>query len=198
MPKKSPKEQCFEDTWKNFKDASGNKAEMEFQKPWGQGENNVWQSGYKNFWHAFNSFVNTLRGIETSILTQQIRYPDLTVTQNGSTSVIDMKFTRADGTADSWGNTPGKGNGATQLEDYNKINEQLNGKDPYNKDPSLSQENCKCNEPGGTAVAPVTVLKEVPSMDGKFFFSPLPEALPAPGGVTVPGVGGMLPEFVFP
>lgn len=197
MPKMSQKEKCFQKAWDNYKDATGDKMDIESQKPWGLDRTTgQWKDSYNSVWHALNSFWSFLRGSSGS--TEQLRFPDLTVSQGGSTSVIDLKFTRANGSVDSWGNKEGAGNGATQRDDYNSINEQLNnGKNPYGNDPSLSAKKCKCDEPGGTATAPVTVLKEVPSMDGKFFFSPVPEALPAPGGVPVPG-GGMVPEPVFP
>jgi hypothetical protein len=129
--------------------------------------------------------------------TTQLRIPDLTINNGGRTSVLDLKFTRANGTIDSWGDKEGAGNGDVQKDDYNSINKQLNGgKSPYGDDPSLDPKKCGCNQPNGTAVAPVTVMD---TYAGDFFVVPGPLApgvvlppvtLPTP---VIPGVpGGLL------
>ncbi|VWC77014.1 hypothetical protein BLA50215_00958 [Burkholderia lata] len=191
MPKMSDKEKCFQEAWDKYKDATGNKdMDIESQKPWGQRPDGSWNSKYSSWQHLLNSF---LKGA-----TEQMRFPDLTVTNGGKTSVLDLKFTRSDGTVDTWRTNPGAGNGNLQRQDYNTINEQQNGgRNPYsNEDPSLDPEKCGCGK--GTKVQQEEVVKEVPAMG--MYGMPLlesPNGLPS-FGLGGAGAGGMVPEFVIP
>lgn len=190
----SPKETCFKEAWEKYKDSFDDKTEIDLQRPWGQdAATGQWKNDYNSFWHALNSFWSNLRGGGGS--TTQLRIPDLTINQGGRTSVVDLKFTRSDGTVDSWGNKPGAGNGSLQQDDYNDINRQLNnGQDPYDKDPSLTPEKCGCGKPGGTAVEPITVV--VPELGmGQVFVMPGPLA---PGVALPPVTVPQIPSFGLP
>jgi hypothetical protein len=205
MPGMTEKEKCFDDAWKKYKDASGDKMDIESQRTWYRNSETGQWNNDRSWSHVFNSFMKFLRTGSSS--TDQMRFPDLTITNGESKSVVDLKFTRADGTADDWRPGVGAGSNQSQKKDYNDINKQMNnGKDPYNNDPSLSAKSCKCDEPDGTAVEPITVMKPAESMDGKFFVLPAPGlngypgAVPAPGAAPeLPGLGGF-PGFepVFP
>lgn len=190
MPGMSAKEKCFQEAWDKYKDATGDDMNIESQKPWGQRADGSWDSNYSSWQHAINSFVKWLSGNGGS--TEQVRFPDLTVTQSGATSVVDLKFTRSDGTVDTWRDQLGKGNGSTQQQDYNSINKQQNGgRNPYpNDDPSLDPEKCGCGK--GTKVQQEVVPQRVPA-GSPFFVMPgvpapggLPGAVPAPGAMPVP------------
>ncbi|RXV65190.1 hypothetical protein D1006_34145 [Burkholderia stabilis] len=193
MPKMSAKEKCFQEAWDKYKDATGNEdMDIESQKPWGQRSDGSWNSKYSSWQHLLNSF---LKGS-----TEQMRFPDLTVTNGGKTSVLDLKFTRSDGTVDTWRTNPGAGNGNLQRQDYNAINEQENGgRNPYsNEDPSLDPEKCGCGK--GTKVQQEEVLKQVPVPGMGMYGMPLlesPNGLPSLG-LGGAGAGGMVPEFVIP
>lgn len=178
------KEKCFKQAWDKYKDTFQEKADMEMHKPWGLRGNGQWDSNYGSWHHAMNSFMKFLRGGGGS--TTQLRIPDLTINQGGKTSVLDLKFTRADGSVDTWRTTPGAGNQELQQNDYNEINRQQNGgNDPYGKDPSLSAKKCGCNDPNGTATAPVTVgVPEMGLGPNDVFVMPGPLA----PGVTLPPV----------
>jgi hypothetical protein len=178
------KEKCFKQAWDKYKDTFQEKADMEMHKPWGLRSNGQWDSNYNSWQHAMNSFMKFLRLDGGS--TTQLRVPDLTINQGGKTSVLDLKFTRADGTVDKWGTRPGAGNGELQQNDYNQINrQQNNGNDPHGEDPSLSAKKCGCNDPDGTATAPVTVnVPEVGFSGSDVFVMPGPLA----PGVTLPPV----------
>lgn len=191
------KEKCFKEAWDKYKDSFDEKMDIEMQKPWGQRADGSWDSNYNSFWHALNSFSSWLRGNGGS--TTQMRIPDLTINNGGKTSVLDLKFTRADGTVDTWRTQPGAGNGNLQRDDYNNINNQLNGKNnPHGNDPSLDPNKCGCNKPNGTAVAPVTVTVPQGAYAGQLFVMPGPLApgvvlppvtIPAP---VMPGLSGGL------
>ena len=198
----SKKEKCFQEAWDKYKSSFDEKTDIKMQKPWGLGPNGKWNSNYSSWQHAMNSFMKFLRTGSSS--TEQLRIPDLTVTQGGKTSVVDLKFTRANGTVDTWRKDPGAGNGRLQQKDYNDINKQQNnGQSQYGDDPSLSAKSCGCDEPGGTATAPITV--EVPELGmGKIFVLPGPLA---PGvslpPITIPqippmGFPGLVPRFFIP
>ncbi|NLA21371.1 hypothetical protein GPU89_39075 [Burkholderia cepacia] len=156
----------------------------------GQRPDGSWNSNYSSWQHLLNSF---LKGA-----TEQMRFPDLTVTNGGKTSVLDLKFTRSDGTVDTWRTNPGAGNGNLQRQDYNTINEQENGgRNPYSgEDPSLDPEKCGCGK--GTKVQQEEVLKQVPVPGMGMYGMPLlefPNGVPSLG---LGGAGGMVPEFVIP
>jgi hypothetical protein len=180
----SAKEKCFKEAWDKYKDTFDEKADVQMQKPWGQRPNGQWDNDYGSWQHAMNSFMKFLRLDGGS--TTQLRIPDLTINQGGRTSVLDLKFTRADGTVDDWGTRRGAGNGELQRDDYNQINQQENnGNDPYDKDPKLDPDKCGCNRPNGTATAPVTVnVSEFAMGNGGVFVMPGPLA----PGVTLPPV----------
>ncbi len=148
------KEKCFKEAWDKYKDSFGEKSDVQMHKPWGLDDaTGQWTKNYNSWQHAMNSFMKFLRLGGGS--TRQLRIPDLTISQGGKTSVVDLKFTRADGTVDSWGKKVGAGNGELQQEDYNDINRQQNGgQNQYDKDPSLTPEKCGCGKPDGTAVSP--------------------------------------------
>lgn len=189
----SKKENCFKEAWEKYKDTFDEKSGIEMQRPWSLNRDTGTWSQYSNWQHAMNSFWSYLRGGSGS--TKQLRIPDLTITQGGKTSVVDLKFTRADGTVDSWGSKPGAGNGQLQQQDYDEINRQQNsGQSPHGDDPSLTPNKCGCGKPGGTAVAPVSVA--VPELGmGKIFVMPGPLA----PGVSLPPVTiPQLPSFGLP
>lgn len=198
MPGLTEKEQCFKDAWEKYKKESGDPMKVDSQETWRRdADTGQWNNDY-SFSHAFNSFMKFLRTGSSS--TDQIRFPDLTVTNGDAKSVIDLKFTRADGTVDDWNPNEGAGSAQSQRKDYNDINRDLNGgKDQYNDDPVLSPKSCKCDEPDGTAVEPIKVAKPVESMDGKFFMLPTPGVGAVPGVAPapvpeLPGLGGF-PAF---
>lgn len=175
------KEDCFEDAAKAYEKATGKDLELEFQKPWRLLENGTWERT-TNWWSALNSFF--------SGKAEQLRRPDLTI---GGKKVFDLKFTRSDGTVDTWGTRPGAGNGQTQKHDYNQINKQ-NSPDMKNDDPKLDPETCNCKGRGAKAVeVPVTVPGLSP--EGMPFIMPLPApgvGLPAlPPLPAFPGFGPM-------
>ena len=189
------KEKCFKEAWDKYKDTFDDKTDMQMHKPWGQRGNGQWDSNYGSWQHAMNSFMKFLSGNGGS--TTQLRVPDLTINQGGKTSVLDLKFTRADGSVDDWRTQRGAGNGALQKDDYNQINRQQNGgNDPHGEDPSLSAEKCKCNQPGGTATAPVTVNVSEYAMGGSGVFV-VPGPL-APGVVLPPVNVPALPPMGLP
>lgn len=169
------KEDCFKDAAEAYQDATGKDLGLEFQKPWRLLENGTWERT-TNWWSALNSFF--------SGKAEQLRRPDLTI---GGQKVFDLKFTRADGTVDTWGTRPGAGNGETQRHDYNQINKQ-NSPDMKNDDPKLDPETCNCKGRGAKAVeVPVAVPGLSPY--GVPFIP-----LPAPGGMPLPAMPG-LPAF---
>ena len=175
------KEDCFEDAAKAYEKATGKDLELEFQKPWRLLENGTWERT-TNWWSALNSFF--------SGKAEQLRRPDLTI---GGKKVFDLKFTRADGTVDTWGTRPGAGNGQTQKHDYNQINKQ-NSPDMKNDDPKLDPETCNCKGRGAKSVeVPVTVPGLSPY--GMPYVMPLPApgvGLPAlPPLPAFPGFGPM-------
>lgn len=188
------KEKCFKEAWDKYKNSFDEKSNIQMQKPWGQNPTTgQWTSNYNSWQHAMNSFMKFLRLGSGS--TQQLRIPDLTITQGGKTSVLDLKFTRANGTMDKWGEKAGAGNEKLQRDDYNDINKQQNnGQSPHGDDPSLSAKKCGCGEPGGTATAPITV--EVPELGmGQVFVVPGPLA---PGLSLPPVTIPQLPPLGFP
>jgi hypothetical protein len=191
MPRMSDKEKCFDKAWNKYKDATGSRMKIESQKPWGLRSDGKWDKNYSNWQHAINSFRKWLTGNGGS--TQQIRFPDLTITNDGATSVVDLKFTRKDGRVDQWGNTEGKGNRRVQKDDYNQINKQQNGgRNPYPEDdPSLDPVKCDCGKK--TKVQRERVVKLVPA-EPQFFYvpgvtpSPIPGVVPGSVPATGPGV----------
>ena len=175
----SAKEDCFKDATRAYEDASGKDLGIDFQQPWRQLGNGTWERA-SNWWSALNSFWN---GNAT-----QVRRPDITI---GGKKVFDLKFTRSDGTVDTWGNVPGKGNGNTQLNDYNDINRQ-NAPDMDNDDPKLDPESCNCRMRGA---APMIVPVPRSQLD-PFSLYMMPS--PAPG-VPVPSVPSLPPiRIPFP
>ncbi|WP_186161294.1 hypothetical protein, partial [Burkholderia gladioli] len=100
--------------------------------------------------------------------------------------MLDLKFTRTDGTVDTWRTNPGAGNGNLQRQDYNTINEQENGgRNPYSgEDPSLDPEKCGCGK--GTKVQQEEVLKQVPVPGMGLYGMPL---LDFPNDVPSLGLG---------
>ena len=109
--------------------------------------------------------------------------------------MVDLKFTRSDGTVDDWGQKKGAGNDRLQRQDYNEINRQQNdGQSQYGDDPRLDPDKCGCNRPGGTAVEPITVV--VPEFGmGQVFVMPGPLA---PGVALPPVTVPQLPSFGLP
>ncbi|WDD92052.1 hypothetical protein Bsp3421_002023 [Burkholderia sp. FERM BP-3421] len=158
--KMSDKEKCFQAAWEAVKgvtDVGGMKVAP--QRAWGL-ESGGWVSGYGNWWQAIRSLMGKVA--------KQVRRPDLTITENGNTSVVDLKFTRADKTPDKWGTKVGA-NGNTQLDDYNDINTQENGgKDPYGGKPELSAKSCGCGE--GTKVEALVVAPDESYAKDKLLF----------------------------
>ena len=171
------KEDCFEDAAKAYEKATGKDLGLEFQKPWRLLENGTWERT-TNWWSALNSFF--------SGKAEQLRRPDLTI---GGKKVFDQKFTRADGTVDTWGTRPGAGNGETQKHDYNQINKQ-NSPNMKNDDPKLDPETCNCKGRGAKSVeVPVTVPGLSP------YGMPYVMPMPAPG---VPALPAFPPLPAFP
>lgn len=156
----SAKERCFKQAAHAYEQGTGQDLGLEFERPWRQLLDGSWEKT-SNWWSAVNSFVNGNAN--------QIRRPDLTV--NGDT-VVDLKFSRADGSKDTWGTKEGAGNGNTQLEDYNDINQQ-NNPDFENDDPRLDRDTCKCDENGADGVG-VLVPTTDPAYDSLFGGSPIP------------------------
>jgi hypothetical protein len=110
----------------------------------------------------------------------QVRVPDLTVNTPQGPLVVDLKFTRSDGTVDGWRTQPGKGNGRTQPEDYRDINRQT---DPDSKEIKLDPDDCNCDQRGAE---PVRVYEPVPAYGQQFFFMPLPAPGPLPALPPLP------------
>lgn len=77
--------------------------------------------------------------------------------------MVDLKFTRKDGTVDKWGKTPGKGNNNIQLEDYDEINSQT---DPDAQDLKLDPKNCGCD---GRGTQPEYVYD--PALEEEYFIA---------------------------
>jgi hypothetical protein len=116
---------------------------------------------------------------------QQVRVPDLTV---GGKTVVDLKFTRGDGSKDIWGDRLGKGNRQTQLHDYRQINRQT-GKDVEN--PSLDRDSCSC--PKGEP-QPQEVWVPAMAPEYQFYLVPWPAPGVLPGLVPAPAPApGLLP-----
>ncbi|PCE33261.1 hypothetical protein BZL54_05980 [Burkholderia ubonensis subsp. mesacidophila] len=134
----SGKEKCFQAAWDTVKETTGDESmDIDSQQTWGL-ENGQWISNYDGWWQAIRRFMGAVA--------TQVRRPDLTITQNGTKSVVDLKFNRENGQPDKWGTKIGN-SGGTQKEDYGQINKQQNGgKDPYDNTPELSEQSCKCNE----------------------------------------------------
>ncbi len=154
------KEKCFEDAADAFQNATGQDLGLEHQQPWRLLQDGTWERG-SSWWSTVNSYLSGNAA--------QIRRPDLTI--NGDT-VVDLKFTRNDGTVDDWSRRPGQGNGELQRDDYNDINRQHNP-DFDNDDPKLDPETCQCDARGAN---PVGV--EVPALD--------PFGMPQTGGIGIP------------
>lgn len=196
------KEDCFKDALKKYKDTfDDTKLDVEVHRPWRQLADGSWVDD-RGLWGALNSFWRNLRGQGGS--TQQVRIPDLTVNDGGRRSVIDLKFDRPSGGRDDWRTKPGPINGQDQKQDYNDINRQLNdGNSQHGDDPKMDADTCKCNQPGGTAVEPVTVTADAYS--GQYFVAPgalapntvmPPVRLPALPGLQ--GLNGLLGRPLAP
>ncbi len=165
------KEKCFEEAADAFQNATGQDLGLEHQKPWRLLQDGTWERG-TSWWSTVNSYLTGNAA--------QIRRPDLTI--NGDT-VVDLKFTRSDGTVDDWSRRPGQGNGELQRDDYNDINRQHNP-DFDNDDPKLDPDTCQCE---GRGANPVGI--EVPALD--------PFGMPQMGGVGIPrGAPGTAPVRV--
>jgi hypothetical protein len=198
------KEQCFEEALDKYQDATGKDLGLKHRQPWVQGQDGRWRQEERGFWAGVNSMMKTIKsrlGLGEPGSSQQVRVPDLTV---GDKLVVDTKFTRSDGTVDNWGERPGAGNGRTQVEDYNDINQQQNPGNKNVKDVKLDPETCNCK---GRAKAtqgepqPVTVEKWVADPTAAFLMPLYEGGLPATSGA--PAARPVMPRipafrFVFP
>ncbi|MEL7090409.1 MAG: tail fiber domain-containing protein [Pseudomonadota bacterium] len=185
----SSKEKCFEEAAKEYEDATGKDLGLKYQQPWRQNVDGSWTQEPRGFWAGVNSMRKWVMGNGHAGSAVQVRRPDLTVNDN---TVVDLKFTRADGSKDNWGTRSGQGNGNTQKTDYNDINSQ-NNPDFDNDDPKIDADTCGCKggqaEPARVGV-PVTNPMGAPGL----YFMPMP----APGvGIPVlppvPSFGPLAP-----
>lgn len=183
------KEDCFEEASEAFSNEKRN-LDLEHKTPWRQNMNGTWEREPRGFWAAVNSMRKWLLNQGHAGSVQQVRVPDVTLNSPKGPLVIDLKFTRADGTVDSWGTRPGAGNGQLQRDDYNQINDQT---DPDAKDLKLDPESCNCKARGAQQEV-VEVM--VPEMAGSLFFLPVPGPVPltVPGGITIPQI--TIPQLV--
>lgn len=173
MAKQSAKEKCFQEALDHYQKKTGKDLKLDHQLPWAQREDTgVWEIAKKGFLHAVFSTRKTNKHLATGKgrpgTYKQPRVPDVTVNK---TTVVDTKFTRSDGTVDTWGTKKGLGNGNLQKDDYADINKQSN---PNGDAISLDPESCKCN--GDPPQENVYI--EVPGLTAPF---------PHRGGTKVPG-----------
>lgn len=205
----SAKEECFENAWKKYEKTFQGDMKVDVHESWGLLTDGTWTTGYRGFWHAVNSFRKWFSGRGGK--TVQVRVPDLTIDHAGQRSVLDLKFTRADGTVDDWREDRiGKGSFETQREDYRRINRQLNnGNAQYGDDPKLDPDKCRCDQPNGTRTAPIRVFyDEYSDSFSVEDFEPLrprlgpirlPRPAPNPWPGRLPGGGGIrIPSTVRP
>lgn len=169
------KEDCFEDALRAWEKATGNNLGADFKLPWRQNLDGSWRPEDRGFWAGVRSMLKLLngRGHEDSV--RQIRNPDMTIDRK---TVVDLKFTRQDGTVDNWGTKAGAGNQRTQEEDYEEINQQS---DPNAKAIKLDPETCQCGKRGAE---PVRVPQPVPGVAP--YFMPMPGRVPLPARMPVP------------
>ena len=176
----SSKEDCFEEAADAYQDATDKDLGLQHKQPWRQNMDNTWSPEPRGFWAGVNSMLKWLRGEGHAGSVKQIRVPDVTVNTPKGPLVVDLKFTRADGTVDSWGTKPGKGNGSLQQDDYNDINKQT---DPKAKDLKLDPESCGCQARGEPSPVQVPVTDPL----GGLYVVPM-----APlGGVPMPALPPM-------
>lgn len=197
------KEKCFEEAVREYERVSGRDLGIDFQQAWTKDIDGVWHRGNRPWWALVNSLRKTWRFLEAGEgepgQVHELRRPDLTTGEmnvtgaNGRSTVVDLKFTRKNGTVDDW--RPG------QKDAYGEINRQQNG--PDSGPISLSAENCGCK--GAPEREPVPVASPFALPYGQHYMapSPAPGAVPSAPGIRVPPVRLPpiripLPELVFP
>ncbi|MDY6993600.1 MAG: hypothetical protein SVR94_13495 [Pseudomonadota bacterium] len=204
MPKQTSKEKCFEEAVDAYNNTHpNNKIDIKHQQPWlWDAQTKEWSQTNKNFHQIMGSLKKTMRfiagkvGFPTNRAANpaQVRYPDLTITTKDGTMVADTKFTRADGSKDTWGTKPGQGTGNTQKTDYDNINKQNNKTNPSKHDtPGLDKDSCECDKRNRNGEPqPEHVYVYEPAFDPSLspFFLPLPAPglfpLPAPIPAPIP------------
>jgi len=165
------KEDCFEEALRAYEQATGKDLGIDFKLPWRQNLDGTWMPEDRGFWAGVRSMLKLRYGLGHEKSVQQIRNPDLTMNRK---TVVDLKFSRQDGTVDDWGTKQGAGNDKTQEYDYREINRQS---DPSSDAIKLDPETCKCGERGANQV---WVPQPAP------FVFRMPKPGPMPGGLPLP------------
>jgi hypothetical protein len=168
MAGKSARDKCFKEATDAYNDTHDDKINIEHQKPWVQ-ENGVWRP-----LGVAESIWNFIRGTNLPY-----RYPDWTLTMDGTPVAGDNKFS-----GDAFdANRVSKRSGNTQLQDQNNMNEdQSPGKNEH-QDLNLNEDKCKCDDENPPREnVPVKVPSLSPFM--------VPGVNPITGGVVIPGGAG--------
>jgi hypothetical protein len=190
MPAQSPKAVCFNtalDTLQALREQAGNPLpyRIDTQMPWTKNfaaAGSRWapvQAGPFKKWYYIYGYLKNKMGAGQ----WQVRYPDATITYpNGTSQVLDAKFTQGNGRPDVWGKAPGQHSRQSQLADYNQINMEQ-GHSTIGP-PELSRASCQCDEKEKKQELkpkeiPIPEFVPAPGM----YFVPIP----APGGIPVPG-----------
>jgi hypothetical protein len=184
-----PKEECFETALADYQRYKGDMG-VRWKQVWAQStETGRWAMSDRGFFAEIGSQIKTkLFDAGEKLfpgLTRQVRVPELTVDITAATEAglmaIDLKFTRPSGGVDDWGTQEGAGNGRTQLQDYNEINQQNNPGTDVN-DPKLNPTTCNCGEgEGQRAAEPVEVMVSKEQLAQEFLGIQMPA--PPPGVV---------------
>jgi len=206
----SAKEKCFGEALEAYNEAhrqkTGHKLDIKYKQPWVQDTvTGAWRMEDRGFWAGVNSmlktFANKLDPSKPPGSAVQVREPDITITTDEGTWVVDNKFSRADGSKDDWGKDRGAGNRNTQRQDYDSINRQYHPDEEQAQDLKLDRDTCNCKG------EPAKEMVEIPYP--AFMFEPHLFFMPVPHGSlgTLPGwldelgralEGGPKPVFEVP
>lgn len=193
MANVTPKDKCFDQAVKDYqelyKKSTGKELpyKIHTQRTWAKdfehgGKWEMLPKGVNAYQHA-RRWASKHLGFGD----YQIRYPDITIEQDGCLRILDNKFTRNDGSIDQWGRKRGADSPYDQENDYKDINRD-NGFDT--DDPQINENTCKCQDRG--TPEPYNVPVQVPASEMSMYYGTLPggigSKLPTelPQGIRIP------------
>jgi len=204
------KEKCLEQAVEGLKRSRGRQdPHMEYQQPWVRYDDGTWRplrNTMGTYWKYIWMAKLRIRDPEArGAVPIQVRRPDMTCTlRDESKVVVDAKFTRKNGTIDSWQQRPGMSK-SLQQKDYNEINAQEQHGGPKSQDLVLHPEVCECDKKdkeGKLAPEPYKVpVRQTPLERWPKYFVAPPTTFPSlPGMPGVPDLGlpVPLPEPIIP